>query len=84
MSGVGTETIHGIVNNINPPSGRDHALVRTTKGILDKRGFLSAKELGELESSGVDKKQPHEIIAVIGMKTITNFVNRIAKTSIDT
>ncbi len=83
MNGVEAETIHGILNNIDPPSDRDLALVRVTQGILEKRGFLSEKELGEMEASGIDRNQIYEIIAIIGIKTITNYVNHIAKTPID-
>ncbi len=83
MSKVEPETIHGILNNIDPPSGRDLALVKATRLILEKRGFVSSNELGELESTGIDRAQLYEIIAIIGIKTITNYINHIAKIPID-
>ncbi len=83
MSGVETETIHGIINNIDPPSERDLALVKATRLILEKRGFLSAQELSEVEATGIERAQLYEVIAIIGIKTITNYINHIAKTPID-
>ncbi len=83
MCGVETETVHGILSNKDPQSGRDLALVKATRLTLEKGGFISSAELEELESMGVDRAQLYEIIAIIGIKTISNYINHIANTPID-
>jgi len=66
------------------PSGPDVApIVETTRLILQKRGWLTAEELRNVEGKGISKTRLYEIIAYIGLKTITNYINHIAHTPVD-
>jgi AhpD family alkylhydroperoxidase len=58
-------------------------LVRATRLVLDKKGELTQNYLTELESIGIDRTQLYEIIALIGLKTITNYINHIEQTVVD-
>ena len=58
-------------------------LVRTTKLILEKRGWFDPEELALLEKQGMNRAKLYEIIAFIGLKTISNYINHIAQTPID-
>lgn len=58
-------------------------LVRATKLILENRGWLDPEELTRLEQQGISRAKLYEIIAFIGLKTISNYINHIAETPID-
>ena len=58
-------------------------IVVTTRLILQKRGWLTAEELRNAEGNGISKTRLYEIIAYIGLKTITNYINHIAHTPVD-
>jgi len=59
------------------------AVVSAAWQILDARGWLSAADLSGLEADGVDRARLYEIVALVGLKTISNYVNHIAHTPID-
>ena len=58
-------------------------LVRATKLIMENRGWLDPEELTRLEQQGISRAKLYEIIAFIGLKTISNYINHIAETPID-
>jgi alkylhydroperoxidase family enzyme len=64
------------------PKTRGQAVAATWE-ILDVRGWLKAPDVERLRSEGIDRAQVYEIVALIGLKTISNWVNHIAHTEID-
>jgi AhpD family alkylhydroperoxidase len=58
-------------------------LVRATKLILENRGWIDPEELTRFEQQGISRVKLYEIIAFIGLKTISNYINHIAETPID-
>ncbi len=58
-------------------------VVAAARLIMNKKGWLSEEELADLEQGGVNRAKIYEIIALIGIKTIANYVNHVAKTKID-
>ena len=66
-----------------PEDRRLRSLVSATWQVLDARGWLGASDLASLEAEGVDRAQLYEIIALVGLKTISNFINHVAHTAID-
>lgn len=82
-AGLSLEDIKNINQGVPPTDERLAAVVGATKQILQLRGWLKKPELTELEAKGVNKTQIYEIIALIGLKTITNYVNHINGTEID-
>ena len=58
-------------------------LVRATKLILENRGWIDPEELTRFERQGITRVKLYEIIALIGLKTISNYINHIADTPID-
>lgn len=48
-----------------------------------KKGWVSDKELADFAKAGVGRAQIYEIIAAIGLKTISNYVSHINKTEVD-
>ena len=83
MVGLPKDEIEAIKAGDLPQDDRLRTLVTATRRILDKRGWLDDADLAESEALGIDRGQLYEIIALIGIKTISNYVNHIAHTEID-
>ena len=83
MVGLPKEEIEAITTGELPSDSRLRSLITVARRILGKRGWLSADDLAEFEAQDIDRGQVYEIVALIGIKTISNFVNHIAHTEID-
>jgi AhpD family alkylhydroperoxidase len=66
-----------------PEDRRLRSLVSATWQVLDTRGWLGTSDLANLEAEGVDRAQLYEVVALVGLKTISNYINHIAHTTID-
>jgi alkylhydroperoxidase family enzyme len=62
---------------------RLRSLVSAAWQVLDTRGWLGASELATLEGEGVDRSEVYEVVALIGLKTISNYINHMAHTPVD-
>jgi len=82
-TGVSEDDVEAIKSGELPGDERLRTVVEATRRLLDKRGWLEQSELDEFERAGVDRAQVYEIIALIGLKTISNYINHIAGTEID-
>ena len=60
-----------------PNDMRLQALTQTTWRLLDKRGRLDVNDLHHLGSYGIEHRQIYEVIAIIGVKTIANYIQHI-------
>jgi AhpD family alkylhydroperoxidase len=83
MEGLAEDDIQAILDGGLPGDERLSRLVQATRRTLEQRGWLEADDLAELEAQGIDRGQVYEIVALIGIKTISNYVNHINKTEID-
>ena len=81
--GIALADIAAIERGDRAEDPRVGALVTATWEILDLRGWLKAADLERLRALGVDRAQVYEIVALIGLKTISNWINHIAHTEID-
>ncbi len=82
--GVSEEDLSAIETGHQLPADERLAgLVLATRRLAELNGWLEPHDLNELEGMGVNRIQLYEIIAVIGLKTITNYVNHIAHVPID-
>jgi len=75
--------IEAIQKGTLPEDPRLRSLVSATWQVLDVRGALTSQDLRALEAEGVDRAQLYEIVAIIGLKTVSNYINHIAHTPID-
>ncbi len=66
-----------------PEDRRLRSLVSATWQVLDTRGWLEVSDLANLEAEGVDRSQLYEVVALVGLKTISNYINHIAHTAVD-
>jgi AhpD family alkylhydroperoxidase len=83
MAGVAPADIEAIQKGTLPEDPRLRRLVSATWQVLDARGALIPQDLRALEAEDVDRAQLYEIVAIIGLKTVSNYINHIARTPID-
>jgi len=65
------------------PDAKLEALRHTTLKLLFSRGWLSQADQNHFFAAGYSKAQLLEVIAWIGLKTLTNYINHIGNTPVD-
>jgi uncharacterized peroxidase-related enzyme len=83
QAGLDADVIDELVDGGLPSEGRQRLLARATKRILGKRGWLSDDDRAEFEEAGLTTAELYEIVGLIGVKTISNYVNHLAGTPVD-
>jgi len=83
QAGLDAETVATINEGGLPSDDRLKSLVRATRRILGKRGWLSDADEAEFADLDLERPALYEIIALVGIKTISNYVNHIAGTEVD-
>ena len=81
--GMDIEEVEALKSPKEPLTKRAKALNLATRLLMTKKGWLTEENLEELDNRGVDRRQVYEIIAIIGLKTIANYINHVAGTEID-
>ncbi len=81
--GLTKEDVSAILSGALPADGRLRLIVETTREILSRRGWLPQPDVTQLAERGLTRAQVFEIIAFVGIKTITNYINHIAQTPVD-
>lgn len=82
-AGFSKDTLEAINSGGLPDDERLQVLVQATRLLLDKRGWLDKDDLDTLRERGLSSAELYEINALIGIKTISNFVNHVAQTKVD-
>jgi len=82
-AGLTGDTVETIIAGGLPDDPRHRRLVQATRRILGKRGWLSAMDQEALAADGIERAVLYEIVGLIGVKTISNYVNHIAGTDVD-
>ena len=54
-----------------------------TKKMVEKRGWLDQSEVDEFLTAGFEPKHIYDIVAAIGVKTMSNYSNHLAHTPVD-
>jgi AhpD family alkylhydroperoxidase len=83
QAGVAPGDIELVEMGSLPEDRRLRSVVSATWQVLDTRGWLSPSDQAGLETEGIDRVQLYEVVALVGLKTISNYVNHIAHTAID-
>lgn len=81
--GMSKEDIEAIRTGSLPDSTDLAAIVEATRSLLDRKGWVEDTAVRAFEQRGVTRAKLYEIVAYIGLKTISNYVNHIAHTQID-
>jgi AhpD family alkylhydroperoxidase len=82
-AGLSHDDISAIFAGERLQDDRLATVVDATRLVLDRRGWLEPTDLQDLEGRGLTRAELYEIIAFIGVKTISNYINHIAQTAID-
>jgi len=82
-AGIASGDVDAIAQGQPPDDPRLRSLTVATWQVLDTKGWLGEADLAALAQQGVDRVQLYEIIALVGLKTISNYVNHIAHTEVD-
>ncbi len=78
LAGVSEEDLAAIAAGHSPDEGRLRSLVCATHLIMGKRGHLDADDVAALEARGVHEAQLREIVTLIGLETIANYLSLIS------
>lgn len=81
--GITTDDLRAIKTGQRPKDRDVAAIVEAARAVLERRGWLGEDQLRILEEKGVSRAKLYEVIAFVGLKTISNYVNHIAHTPLD-
>ncbi len=81
--GLSLSDIQAIREGRAPEHAEAAFIRRVTWALLEKRGWMAEEQVREWETLGLTKEKLYEIVAYVGLKTITNYVNHMAHTPVD-
>lgn len=76
--------IDALRNQTQMPTEKLQALHEFTLAMVNERGFVSDEQMEAFFAAGYGHKQVLEVILGLSQKVISNFVNHVAKTPVDT
>ena len=83
MYKVSQDVIDALRNNKPITDPKLEALRKFTNAIVEKRGWVSDKEINEFIIAGYSKAQVLEVVVGVTQKTLSNYINHIVKTPLD-
>ena len=83
MYGVPLEVIGAIRHGRRIPDERLEALKSYAKATVLKRGRVSADDIDSFLAAGYTKEHIFEVIVIVSLKVLTNYINYLAKTPVD-
>lgn len=83
MSGVPAAVTQALRDSTAIPDSKLEALRQTTNHLVEKRGWADAPVLAAFYAAGFDSQSLLDVIAGIGLKTMSNYMNHIAETPLD-
>lgn len=83
QSGIADADVEAIRNGDLPEDPDLAGVVRAARRVLEKEGWLDDGDLSELADDGIGRQELYEIVALVALKTLSNYVNHIADTEID-
>lgn len=67
----------------SPSDSKHAALVSFVRQVVEKKGFVSDRQIEDFRQAGYDDEHIGEVITIIGQKTISNFFNHVHETEVD-
>jgi uncharacterized peroxidase-related enzyme len=83
MHKVPDDVIDSIRTNTSINDPKLEALRKFTALMTAKRGWATEQEIADFLAAGYSKEQIQEVVVGIAQKTISNYINHIAKTQLD-
>ena len=81
--GVKSQTYAAVLNNQTIECATDAALVNFTRAAVNKRGHLTSADLDAFLSAGFSKQQVMEVILVVTIKTLSNYINHLTEPDVN-
>lgn len=83
MQKVSPSVIQAIREGREIPDGKLEALRRFAEAVVVSRGYPNAGDVERFLGAGYGRAQILEVVLGVGMKTLSNYTNHIAKTPLD-
>jgi len=83
MSNVPTEVTDAIRDGRDIPDAQLQALATMAKVIVSKRGLPSTQDVSDFLNAGYTQNDLLSVILAVSVKTLSNYINHIAKTPVD-
>lgn len=83
MNKVPEQAIDAIRQDVPIEDRRLEALRKFTTKVTAQRGWVSKQHVDEFEEAGFTRAQVLEVILAVSFKTLSNYVNHVAKTPLD-
>ena len=83
MQNVDDAVLRAIANGDKLPDDKLDVLFDFTRTMVEKRGHPSNDDLQKFFDAGFSEAQVQDVIAGIGMKTLSNYNNHVAETPVD-
>lgn len=62
---------------------RLNRLTDLTRKLMQQAGHLSTEEIAAYNTQGISREQIYDVITLIGLKTITNYINHLSHVTLD-
>lgn len=76
-------TIQALRQGAAPEDTKTAALIKFTRAIVKQRGWVDEATVNEFLAGGYNRAQLLDVLVITGLKTISNYVNHLAKTPLD-
>jgi uncharacterized peroxidase-related enzyme len=83
QAGVASGAIDAVRAGETVPDRKLEALRRFVVSVKDKQGWVDRQDLADFEAAGYGSRHVLDVIALLAMKTISNYANHIAQTPVD-
>lgn len=83
MSGVPEATVSSLRMGNEPSDSRHAALTRFTRALHENRGWVPEAEQQAFLDAGFTTRHVLDIIAIVGLKTLSNYTNHLAQPELD-
>ncbi len=77
------EVIQAVRDGDPIPDARLQALGAFCQLVVEKRGWVSGEDIDAFLAAGFAKANVMDVVLVVGMKTISNYINHVAETELD-
>lgn len=76
-------TIQALRNGTSPEDVKTAALVKFTRAVVKQRGWVDEAAVDEILAAGCTRAHLLDVLVIVALKTISNYVNHLAKTPLD-
>jgi uncharacterized peroxidase-related enzyme len=83
MAGLSEATVAALRTGGDLPDAKETALAKFARAVVEQRGWVSEAEQEAFLADGFTRQQVLDIIAIVALKTLSNYANHLAHTPLD-